>query len=71
MFEEADRISQRPIVGDVEHCIAELVAFIRDHGFTDVVTWGSAPGIPPAELTPMMERFATEVVPRVKAAVDA
>jgi alkanesulfonate monooxygenase SsuD/methylene tetrahydromethanopterin reductase-like flavin-dependent oxidoreductase (luciferase family) len=71
MFDESDRISQRPIVGDVEHCVTELTTFIREHGFTDVVTWGSAPGIPPAALTPLMERFATEVVPRVKAAVGS
>jgi alkanesulfonate monooxygenase SsuD/methylene tetrahydromethanopterin reductase-like flavin-dependent oxidoreductase (luciferase family) len=69
MFDQPDRISQRPIVGDADHCVAELTAFIREHGLTDIVTWGASPGIPPAELTPMMERFATEVAPRVKAAV--
>jgi len=68
MFDETDRIPQRPIVGDIDHCVAELTAFITEYGLTDIVTWGSAPGIPPADLTPMIERFATEVVPRVKAA---
>jgi alkanesulfonate monooxygenase SsuD/methylene tetrahydromethanopterin reductase-like flavin-dependent oxidoreductase (luciferase family) len=68
-FFEPDRIPQRPIIGDVDHCVAELTAFILDYGLTDVVTWGSAPGVPPATLTPMMERFTTEVVPRVRAAV--
>lgn len=71
MFEQEGRIQQRIIVGDVETCVAELSAFIIDHGFTDVVTWGSAPGLPPAVLTPSMERFVTEVVPRVRAAVGA
>lgn len=70
VFQEPDRIPQRPIVGDVEHCVSELTGFIREYGLTDVVTWGSAPGIPPAALTPMMQRFATEVVPRVRAAAD-
>ncbi len=70
-FAEADRISQRIIVGDVEHCAAELTAYIVDHGFTDVVTWGAAPGLPPATLTPAMERFTREVVPLVQARVAA
>jgi alkanesulfonate monooxygenase SsuD/methylene tetrahydromethanopterin reductase-like flavin-dependent oxidoreductase (luciferase family) len=69
-FDDADRIPQRPIVGDVEHCVAELVAFIREYGVTDVVTWGSAPGVLPATLTPMMERFVADVVPRVRAAIE-
>lgn len=68
LFAEKARIPQRIIVGDVAHCASELIEFIRNHGLTDVVTWGSAPGLPPAQLTPSMERFATEVVPRVRAA---
>ena len=68
LFLEEERIPQRIIVGDVSHCTAELVAFIEEFGLTDVVTWGSAPGIPPAALTPSMERFAAEVVPAVRAA---
>src|SRR5207237_2725444 len=64
-FQEEGRISQRIIVGDVATCAAELTAFILDHGFTDVVTWGSAPGLPPDRLTPSMARFAREVVPLV------
>ena len=71
VFMEEGRINQRIIIGDVETCAAELTAFIVDHGFTDVVTWGSAPGLLPAALTPSMERFAAEVVPRVRAAVGA
>lgn len=69
-FNEADRIPQRAIVGDVDHCVGELVNFIREFGLTDVVTWGSAPGVQPATMTPMMERFATEVAPRVRAIVE-
>jgi alkanesulfonate monooxygenase SsuD/methylene tetrahydromethanopterin reductase-like flavin-dependent oxidoreductase (luciferase family) len=71
VFEQPDRIPQRVIVGDVDRCVEELSAFIIGYGLTDVVSWGSAPGLPPAALTPAMERFATEVVPRVRAAVDA
>jgi alkanesulfonate monooxygenase SsuD/methylene tetrahydromethanopterin reductase-like flavin-dependent oxidoreductase (luciferase family) len=70
-FNEEDRIPQRVFVGDVDACAAELTSFIRTYGLTDVVTWGSAPGLPPAALTPSMERFAAEVVPKVRAALAA
>ncbi len=69
-FTDADRIPQRTIIGDVDHCVDELVHFIREFGLTDVVTWGSAPGVQPAAMTPMMQRFATEVAPRVRAVIE-
>ena len=52
-------------------CVAELTAYVRRYGLTDVVTWGSAPGLQPAALTPSMDRFAAEVVPQVRAALAA
>ena len=36
-----------------------------------VVTWGAAPGLAPAALTPSIERFAREVVPAVRARLGA
>ena len=60
------RISQRVFIGNVDKCVDELTDFIERYGFTDVVTWGSAPGLQPEALTPSMERFAAEVVPRVR-----
>jgi alkanesulfonate monooxygenase SsuD/methylene tetrahydromethanopterin reductase-like flavin-dependent oxidoreductase (luciferase family) len=66
-FNELERITQRAFVGDVDACVAELAAYVRRYGLTDVVTWGSAPGLQPVELSPSMERFAAEVVPRVRA----
>ncbi|MGD9753147.1 MAG: LLM class flavin-dependent oxidoreductase [Acidimicrobiia bacterium] len=69
LFLEEQRIPQRIIVGDAAHCTAELVRFIAEHGLTDVVTWGAAPGVPPAAMTPSILRFATEVVPAVRAAL--
>lgn len=68
-FKDEERIPQRIIVGDVAHCVDELCGFVTRYGLTDVVTWGAAPGLQPAALTPMIERFATEVVPQVKARV--
>ena len=53
-------------VGDVEHCVAELSGFIADHGVTDLVTWGGPPGLPPSVMNASLERFAREVVPRLR-----
>jgi alkanesulfonate monooxygenase SsuD/methylene tetrahydromethanopterin reductase-like flavin-dependent oxidoreductase (luciferase family) len=60
-------ISQRWVVGSVDECVAELTGFIREFGITDLVTWGCPPGLTPDMMNRSMERFATEVVPRVKA----
>lgn len=66
---DAKHINQRVVAGTVDECAAELVSFIREYGLTDVVTWGSAPGIQPKDMTPMMLRFAQEVVPKVRVAL--
>jgi alkanesulfonate monooxygenase SsuD/methylene tetrahydromethanopterin reductase-like flavin-dependent oxidoreductase (luciferase family) len=71
MFKAEDRIQQRIIVGDVAHCVDELTRFVLELGLTDVVTWGAAPGLAPAAMTPSIERFAREVAPAVRAAVRA
>ncbi len=63
-------IPQGWIVGDVEHCVREMTAFINEYGITDVVTWGAAPGLPPSAMNASLERFAKEVVPRVRANVE-
>lgn len=68
-FTDTERVPQHVIVGDVDHCVRELVTFISEFGLTDVVTWGSAPGLAPAALTPSMVRFAAEVVPAVRHAL--
>ena len=70
-FNELERINQRVFVGNVAECVAELTAYVQRYGLTDVVTWGSAPGLQPAALTPSMERFAAEVVPQVRANLAA
>jgi alkanesulfonate monooxygenase SsuD/methylene tetrahydromethanopterin reductase-like flavin-dependent oxidoreductase (luciferase family) len=69
-FLDTERIPQRAIIGNPDHCVDELVNFIREYGLTDVVTWGSAPGVQPATMTPMMERFVTEVAPRVREIIE-
>ena len=62
-------IPQSWIVGDVNHCVAELVGFINTYGITDIVTWGVPPGVRPQDMTASLAAFATQVVPRVRAAL--
>lgn len=64
---EAERIPQTWVVGDVDHCVSELSAFIEQHGFTDIVTWAVPPGLRPDDMNRSLERFATEVAPRLRA----
>lgn len=57
-------------VGDVDHCVAELTAMIVDHGVTDLVTWGGPPGLAPSVMNQSLQRFAQDVIPRVRAAIE-
>jgi len=56
-------------VGDVDHCVTELTELIVSHGITDLVTWGGPPGLPPSIMNRSLERFSTQVIPRVRASV--
>ncbi|MSP67961.1 MAG: LLM class flavin-dependent oxidoreductase [Alphaproteobacteria bacterium] len=67
---DAIRIPQSWVVGDVDHCVAELAAFVREYGITDLVTWAVPPGMRPDETTPSLERLVRDVAPRLKKAVD-
>ena len=62
-------IPQTWVVGDVEHCVNELTAFVREYGITDLVTWAVPPGMRPEQMNGSLERFVRDVAPRVKAAV--
>jgi len=44
-------------VGDVEHCVAELSAFMHEYGITDIVTWGVPPGMRAGSNGPSLERL--------------
>ena len=63
-------IPQNWIVGDEDHCVAELTGFIQQYGFTDVCTWGASPGMAPSLFNSSLERLARNVIPRVRAAVE-
>jgi alkanesulfonate monooxygenase SsuD/methylene tetrahydromethanopterin reductase-like flavin-dependent oxidoreductase (luciferase family) len=62
-----DGIPQAWIVGDAAHVERELAAFIEDYGFTDLITWGAPPGLPPERMATSLERFAREVMPNLRA----
>jgi alkanesulfonate monooxygenase SsuD/methylene tetrahydromethanopterin reductase-like flavin-dependent oxidoreductase (luciferase family) len=65
------RIPQTWVVGDVAHCVRELSAFIAEHGITDLVTWAVPPGLHPQQMNASLERFARDVVPRLRAAIES
>ena len=64
----SEAIPQTWIVGDADHCVAELLRFIGDFGITDISTSGLPPGLDPEVMGRNLERIATEVIPRVRAA---
>ncbi len=59
-------IPQTWIVGNAEHCAAELGRFIDEFGITDVSTIGLPPGVAPEVMASNLERIATEVLPQVR-----
>ena len=65
---QGEPIPQTWIVGDVEHCVAELKAFIQAFGITDVVTMAVPPGLRAEQMAASLERLFRDVAPRVKAA---
>ena len=65
---DTERIPQTWVVGSADHCVAELSAFIAENRLTDLVTWAVPPGMRPEQMAPYLERFATEVAPRLRAA---
>jgi alkanesulfonate monooxygenase SsuD/methylene tetrahydromethanopterin reductase-like flavin-dependent oxidoreductase (luciferase family) len=67
-YRDDARIPQTWVVGSADHCAAELTRFTAEHGITDLVTWAVPPGLSPAQMAPSLERFAKDVVPRLRAA---
>ena len=68
---EAERIPQTWVVGSVDHCVAELSAFIEDYRLTDIVSWAVPPGLRPQDMNESLERFARDVAPRLRARFGA
>lgn len=68
-FGSANRIPQSWIVGNVQTCVDTIVAFIKDFGITDLVTWAAPPGLHPQVMNRSLERLVREVVPAVRARI--
>jgi alkanesulfonate monooxygenase SsuD/methylene tetrahydromethanopterin reductase-like flavin-dependent oxidoreductase (luciferase family) len=65
--QDRERISQNWVVGNADHCVDELGAYIREYGITDLVTWAVPPGLRPGDVRASLEQFATDVAPRLRA----
>jgi len=63
---QEQRIPQGWIVGTLDECVAKTAAFIREYGLTDIVTWAVPPGLRPDQMNRHLERYAAELVPRLK-----
>ena len=68
-FGNTHRIPQSWIVGNVQSCVDTIVAFIKDYGVTDLVTWAAPPGLHPQVMNASLERLIREVVPAVRARI--
>ena len=64
---QEERIPQTWVVGNADHCVEQLAAFIREYGITDIVTWAVPPGMRPDQMNRHLERFARDVAPRLRA----
>ena len=67
--EAGEAIPQTWIVGDPDHCAAEILRFVAAYGITDIVTMAVPPGLRAAQMRTSLERLFTEVAPRVKQAL--
>ena len=67
--EEGEPIPQTWIVGDVEHCVREILSFVKTFHITDIASMAVPPGLRAEQMAPSLERLFTEVAPRVKAAL--
>lgn len=64
--EQGEPVPQTWIVGDVAHCVEELVTFIEAFGITDIVTMAVPPGLRAEQMGASLERLFRDVVPAVK-----
>ena len=67
--EKGEPIPQTWIVGDVQHCVDEIVNFVNTFGITDIVSMALPPGLRPEQMSSSLERLFKEVSPQVKMAL--
>ena len=65
-WREPGGIPQGSFMGTVEECVAEIVAFAKGYGITDIASSGLPPGVSPEFMAANIERLAHDVLPRVR-----
>ena len=61
-----DAIPQNLIIGGPDEIGDEIEAFVTRFGITDLITWGTSPGVAPEIFSESLERFAQEVMPQFR-----
>ena len=59
-------VPQTWIVGDVAHCVSELLSFIAEFGITDIVSMAMPPGLRANQMNDSLAALFQQVVPEVK-----
>lgn len=70
-WREPGGIPQSSFMGTAEECVAEIVSFASEYGITDIASSGLPPGVDPEFMNTNVERLATEVLPKVRAELEA
>ena len=63
---DAVPIDQGYMIGSPDQVIQQIDALTKDLPVTDLIGWGTPPGMDPAEFNPRLERFAREVIPHFR-----
>ena len=61
-----DAIPQNLIIGGPQEVGDQIETFAARFGITDLITWGSSPGVPASIFSESLARFAQEVMPRFR-----
>lgn len=68
-WREPGGIPQGAFMGTADECVDEIVGFVREFGVTDIASSGLPPGVNADFMNTNLERLATDVLPRVRAAL--
>ena len=68
---EPGGIPQSAFMGTADECVDEIVGFVRKYGVTDIASSGLPPGIDPSFMEASLNRLATQVLPQVRAQLEA
>jgi len=59
-------IDQGYMIGTAGEIMAQIDALTKQLPVTDIISWGTPPGMEPGEFNPRLERFAREVMPHFR-----